>query len=33
VRISLVAPLAECVAAAERIRNFIESPPHESHAA
>jgi N-succinyldiaminopimelate aminotransferase len=33
VRISLVAPLADCVAAAERIRHFIESQPHASHAA
>jgi N-succinyldiaminopimelate aminotransferase len=33
VRISLVAPLAECVAAAERIRHFIESTAHEPHAA
>jgi N-succinyldiaminopimelate aminotransferase len=33
VRISLVAPVAECVTAAERIRHYIESHPHEFHAA
>lgn len=33
VRISLVAPLADCVAAAERIRHYIETQPHESDAA
>ena len=33
VRISLVAPLTDCIAAAERIRHFIETQPHESHAA
>jgi N-succinyldiaminopimelate aminotransferase len=32
-RISLVASLSECVAAAERIRHFIESSAHEPHAA
>jgi len=33
VRISLVAPLAECVEAAARIRHFIESRPDAIHAA
>ncbi len=33
VRISLVAPLADCIAAAERIRHYIETQPHESDAA
>jgi N-succinyldiaminopimelate aminotransferase len=33
VRISLVAPISECVVAAERIRHFIESSAHEPHAA
>jgi N-succinyldiaminopimelate aminotransferase len=33
VRISLVAPLADCVAAAHRIRHFIESRVHEPNAA